>query len=126
MSEDAAAAAELLRRREIRRSMVEWARACGFEPALHHRLLCTRLEGVARGEIRKLMFFLPPGSAKSTYCNLWVPWFMSRAPGKSVLGASHTTDLAERFSRRIRGRRNTAPPSASLSATRAKPRRGGR
>ena len=97
------ASAELARRRGVRGSMIAWARTCGFEPKLHHRLLCAKLEGVARGEIRKLMFFLPPGSAKSTYCNLFVPWFMSRAPGKSVLGASHTTDLAERFSRRIRG-----------------------
>ena len=83
--------------------MIEWARVAGFEPARHHKLLCDKLEGIARGEIRKLMFFLPPGSAKTTYCNLWVPWYMSRAPGKSVLGASHTTEMAERFSRRIRG-----------------------
>jgi hypothetical protein len=83
--------------------MVEWARLNNFEPAAHHLLLIDRLEKVARGEIRKLMFFLPPGSAKSTYCNLWVPWYMARSPGKSVLGASHTSDFAERFSRRIRG-----------------------
>ena len=49
------------------------------------------------------MFILPPGAGKSTYCNLWVPWYMSRSPGKAVLGASHTSDFAERFSRRIRG-----------------------
>ena len=49
------------------------------------------------------MFFLPPGSAKTTYCNLWVPWFMARSPGKSVLGCSHTSDFSERISRRIRG-----------------------
>jgi hypothetical protein len=97
------AADELARRRRVRGSMVEWARLNNFEPAAHHLLLIDRLEKVARGEIRKLMFFLPPGSAKSTYCNLWVPWYMARSPGKSVLGASHTSDFAERFSRRIRG-----------------------
>jgi predicted phage terminase large subunit-like protein len=97
------ASEEIARRRAIRSSMAEWARACGYEPARHQRLLCEKLEGVARGEKRKLMFFLPPGSAKSTYCNLWVPWYMARSPAASVLGASHTTDLAERFSRRIRG-----------------------
>ena len=97
------ASAELARRRGVRASMVEWARLNNFEPALHHRLLCTKLEGVARGEIRKLIFILPPGAGKSIYCNLWVPWYMARSPGKSVLGASHTSDFAERFSRRIRG-----------------------
>ncbi len=99
----ASASAELARRQRVRGSMVEWARLNNFEPAAHHLLLIDRLERVASGEIRKLMFFLPPGSAKSTYCNLWVPWYMARSPGKSVLGASHTSDFAERFSRRIRG-----------------------
>jgi predicted phage terminase large subunit-like protein len=97
------AADELARRRRVRGSMVEWARLNNFEPAAHHLLLIDKLEAVARGDIRKLMFFLPPGSAKTTYCNLWVPWYISRAPGKAVLGASHTTEMAERFSRRIRG-----------------------
>ena len=97
------ASAEIARRRAVRSSMIEWARLNNFEPALHHRLLCTKLEAVARGEIRKLIFILPPGAGKSIYCNLWVPWYMSRSPGKAVLGASHTSDFAERFSRRIRG-----------------------
>jgi predicted phage terminase large subunit-like protein len=60
------------------------------------------LEAVERGDIRKLMFFLPPGSAKSTYCQLFSLWYMSKAE-RSILGASNVTELAERFSRRIRG-----------------------
>ena len=97
------ASAELARRQRVRGSMIEWARLNNLEPALHHRLLCSKLEAVARGEIRKLLFVLPPGAGKTIYCNLWVPWYMARSPGKAVLGASHTTELAERFSRRIRG-----------------------
>ena len=83
--------------------MVEWARLNNFEPAAHHLLLIDRLEKVARGEIRKLLFVLPPGAGKTIYCNLFVPWYMAQAPDRSVLGASHTLDLATRFSRRIRG-----------------------
>ena len=56
---DRGASAELARRRGVRGSMIAWARTCGFEPKLHHRLLCAKLEGVARGEIRKLMFPAP-------------------------------------------------------------------
>src|ERR1700719_3963274 len=37
------------------------------EPAPHHKLLIDRLERVARGEIKRLAVFVPPGSAKSTY-----------------------------------------------------------
>ena len=98
------AAAELLRRREIRRSLAEWARHVGFEPAAHHLLLIDRLEKVARGELKRLAVFMPPGSAKSTYSSiLFPPWFLANAPGKSLIAASHSVDLAEKFGRRVRG-----------------------
>jgi hypothetical protein len=102
--EDAAAAAELLRRREIRRSLSEWARHVGFEPAAHHLLLIRHLERIARGEIDRLAVFMPPGSAKSTYTSiLFPPWFLANAPAKSIIAASHSVDLAEKFGRRVRG-----------------------
>lgn len=61
------------------------------------------LEAVERGEVKRLMVLMPPGSAKSTYASiLFPPWFMGRNPVASVLGVSNTTELAERFSRRVR------------------------
>ena len=48
----------------VRRSLIEWCRYCGFEPAAHHRLLIAELEKVARGETPRLAIFMPPGSAK--------------------------------------------------------------
>ncbi len=63
----------------------------------------AELEAVERGETARLMVLMPPGSAKSTYTSiLFPPWFMGRNPSMSVLGVSNTTDLAERFSRRVR------------------------
>ncbi len=63
----------------------------------------SELEGVERGDTPRLMVLMPPGSAKSTYASiLFPPWFMGRNPEMSVLGVSNTTDLAERFSRRVR------------------------
>jgi hypothetical protein len=47
----AIAAELLLKRRRVRRSLLEWSRYCGYEPAPHHRLLIDRLERVFRGEI---------------------------------------------------------------------------
>lgn len=45
---------------------------------------------------------MPPGSAKSTYASvLFPPWLMATAAG-SVLAASHTTELAEKWGRRVR------------------------
>jgi hypothetical protein len=37
----------LLKRRRVRRSLIEWCRHCGYEPAPHHMLLIDRLERVA-------------------------------------------------------------------------------
>jgi hypothetical protein len=96
------AATELIRRRNVRRSLVEWCRHCSFEPALHHRLLIDRLEKLAQGKLSQLAVFMPPGSAKSTYASiLFPPWFMAGGP-QTVLAASHTTELAEKWGRRVR------------------------
>jgi predicted phage terminase large subunit-like protein len=97
------AAKELLTRRSIRRSLTEFARLCGYEPAKHHQLLIDGLEAVERGDIPRLAVFMPPGSAKSTYASvLFVPWLMQRRPKWNVLAASHTTELAEKWGRRVR------------------------
>lgn len=67
-------------------------------------LIVRALERLTRGEgKRKVMIFLPPGSAKSTYGSvLFPPWFLSHFPQASILAASHGTDLAERWGRRVR------------------------
>lgn len=78
-------------------------RQAGFEPAKHHLLLIEALEAVERGEIERLMVCMPPGSAKSTYTSVEFPaWFLGRNPALSVIAASHTQELAERFGRRVR------------------------
>lgn len=78
-------------------------RDAGIVPAAHHRLLIDNLEAVERGEIERLMVCMPPGSAKSTYTSIEFPsWFIGRNPGLSIIAASHTQELAERFGRRVR------------------------
>lgn len=97
------AAKELLYRREIRRSLDKFAELNGFIPQKHHKLLTAKLEAVSRGDIKRLMIFMPPGSAKSTYASvLFPPFFLANNPTKSILGASHTIELADRFGRRVR------------------------
>src|SRR5262245_60498752 len=99
----AEAGAELLKRRRIRKGLLHWCRHCGYEPALHHQLIIARLEAVARGEIDRLAIFMPPGSAKSTYASiLFAPWFLAGNPKASIIAASHTTELAEKWGRRVR------------------------
>jgi predicted phage terminase large subunit-like protein len=100
----AATAAEASRA-AARGSMREFIRVVmpDIEPARHHRLIIDKLEAVARGEIRRLMLFLPPGSAKSTYASILFPaWFIGNHPASPVIAASHSKELAERFGRRVR------------------------
>jgi hypothetical protein len=96
-------------RRKCRSSFRAWATECvqdfGFEPARHHKLLIEYLELVIVGKIDRLMVFMPPGSAKSTYTSeLFPPYWFNKFPNSSVIGCSHTGELAERFGRRVRNK----------------------
>lgn len=101
------AAALLLHRRAIRKSLEAWCIEAlspqELRPARHHKILLERLEAVERGEIDRLMVLMPPGSAKSTYASTLFPaWYLARNPADSIIAASHTAELAERFGRRVR------------------------
>ncbi len=98
------AAKQLLARRKARDDLNAWARLLGFEPAAHHRVITQALMDLESGNgPRKVMLFLPPGSAKSTYGSmLFPPWFLARNPEASVIASAHTLELAERWGRRVR------------------------
>ena len=97
------AAGQILRRKLIRSNLSEWAKYNSFTPARHHRLLISKLEALCRGDILRLAVFMPPGSAKSTYASvLFPPYAMANHPKAQFLAASHTTELAERWGRRVR------------------------
>lgn len=93
-------------RRSCRTSLAAWSvealAPIELRPAPHHLWLIQHLQDVAEGRCSRLMVFMPPGSAKSTYATVLFPaWFLARKPRLSVIGASHTADLAEGFSRRV-------------------------
>jgi predicted phage terminase large subunit-like protein len=97
--------AEAEKRLAAQRSLARFIeyRDAGIVPAFHHQFLIGELEKVERGETRNLMVCMPPGSAKSTYTSVEFPaWFLGRNAKLSVLAASHTAELAERFGRRVR------------------------
>jgi len=96
-------------RRATRNSLGAWCEHAlapiGLHPATHHWLLIRELEAVARGETKRLMIFMPPGSAKSTYASdLFPAWYLGQGAGRNIITASNTADLAKSFSRRVRGR----------------------
>lgn len=72
-------------------------------PALHHRLLCNALEKVAEGKIMRLMVFMPPGSAKSTYGSKNFPaYYLGKYPGKSIICGSYGEGLSTLFGKAVR------------------------
>jgi predicted phage terminase large subunit-like protein len=96
---------ELLQRKQAQESLERYIAYLdiGIVPAVHHRLLIRELEAVEHGECPRLMVLMPPGSAKSTYASVLFPaWYLGRNPQRSIIAASHTEELAQRFGRRVR------------------------
>lgn len=116
------AAAELLRRRRARSSLVDYVKAIDVPGrpvsvdedewlfssietgvAAHHLLILSIMEKVIKREIPRAMFFLPPGSAKSTYGSVVAPtWAMGKFPGTKIILTSYGSDLAKKQGRRAR------------------------
>ena len=71
------------------------------KPAAHHKLLIAELQRVADTPAARLMVFMPPGSAKSTYVSMLFSAWMMMQPHHKIIGASHTSRLAETFSGRV-------------------------
>lgn len=117
-----AAAAELLRRRRARESLVAYSQAITIpgapmsdEPndwrfeaiaqrtAAHHALTMQAIERCILKPMGRLMVFEPPGSAKSTYTSVVAPtWAMGRLPGLRVLMTSYAGKPIIRHSKRAR------------------------
>lgn len=93
----------------VRRARSDFAGFCKYiqpvdmQPVLHHLLMCEALNSVMEGRTNKLMLCLPPGAAKSTFTSVLAPqYFLGKNPQLSVIQASHTSELAERFGRKVR------------------------
>jgi predicted phage terminase large subunit-like protein len=101
-------AAEELRRRDAMGSLLAYRAYMAavtkdfvFSPARHHQLIIAHLQDLEAGRIQRLLICAPPASAKSTYCSVqFVTWHLARNPTHTILCASNTQDLAERFNRR--------------------------
>lgn len=121
------AANELLRRRAARSSLIGYARFIEvpgaavdeegeddetyvetFLPlettlAKHHELILSAADRCISARYGRLMMFMPPGSAKSTYGSIVVPSYaMGKKAGYRVIATSYGSDLARKMGRRTR------------------------
>ncbi|MCI1696477.1 phage terminase large subunit [Aneurinibacillus aneurinilyticus] len=81
-------------------SFLEYESDGMWKSARHLEHLCEKLEAVERGEIRRLMVFMPPRHGKSEVVSKKFPsYFLGRNPDKEVIISSYSSDLAYDFSR---------------------------
>ena len=74
-----------------------------FIEGKHHRIIAEKLERVARGELKRLIINMPPRHSKSEFASFLMPaWFLGRNPKLKIIQATHNTELAVRFGRKVR------------------------
>ena len=94
-----------LKRRQARQSLLSFTEYTNplYASANHHRLICEKLEAVERGEIDRLMIFMPPRHGKSELASKRFPaWCLGRNPARQIIAASYNSDLANDFGRNVR------------------------
>jgi len=94
-----------LKRRKARTGLIPFTEYTNhaYEPAPPHSEIAEKLEAVERGEIDRLMIFMPPRHGKSELASRRFPaWYMGRNPQKQIIAASYNSDLASDFGREVR------------------------
>lgn len=75
----------------------------GYQPARHHHRIAEKLEAVERGEIDRLMIFMPPRHGKSELASRKFPArYLGIHPHRQIIAASYNSDLATDFGRDVR------------------------
>jgi len=73
----------------------------------HHDVIADHLEKVERGEIDRLMIFMPPRHGKSELASILFPaWYIGRNPQAKVIAASYSSELAQDFGYQVRNHIN--------------------
>jgi len=91
--------------RQARKSLLSFTEYTNpaYRGANHHRLIADKLEAVERGEIDRLMIFMPPRHGKSELASKRFPaWCLGRQPKRQIIAASYNSDLANDFGRNVR------------------------
>jgi hypothetical protein len=74
-----------------------------FIEGQHHRIIAEKLERIAKGELKRLIVNMPPRHSKSEFASYLMPaWFLGRNPKLKIIQATHNTELAVRFGRKVR------------------------
>ena len=74
-----------------------------FIQGRHHEIIAEKLERVARGELKRLIINMAPRHTKSEFASFLFPaWMMGKNPNMKIIQATHTTELAVNFGRKVK------------------------
>lgn len=77
----------------------------GYQTSHHTRVLVVELEAAITTPGSRTIFTVPPRHSKSLHVSENLPaWYLGRFPDNRIIGASHTQELANTFSRRVRNK----------------------
>ena len=94
----------------------------GFIEGRHHRIIAEKLEEVAQGKLKRLIVNMPPRHSKSEFASYLMPaWFLGRNPKLKIIQATHNTELAVRFGRKVRDLIDTPDYFTVFPDTKLKP-----
>ena len=69
----------------------------------HHRTIADKLERIASGELKRLIINMPPRHTKSEFASYLFPaWMIGKNPAMKIIQATHTTELAIGFGRKVK------------------------
>lgn len=91
----------------------------GYRVNWHHAVLCDKLDRFARGELKRLMVFLPPRHGKSELVSRRLPaYLLGLNPDASIIATSYGADLASRMNRDVQRIIDTPEYAQLFPATR--------
>ena len=97
--------AQLERNEKCQNDFLTFVRAMwpDFIAGRHHKIIADKFERVARGELKRLIINMAPRHTKSEFASFLFPaWMMGRDPRMKIIQATHTTELAVNFGRKVK------------------------
>ena len=69
----------------------------------HHKIVARAFDRIAEGKLKRLIINMPPRHTKSEFASFLLPaYLIGRNPALKIIQATHTSDLAVRFGRKVR------------------------
>lgn len=97
--------AELARRELARRRLLDFTtfNFPEYKVNWHHRVIAEKLDAVERGDIKRIIFVLPPRHGKSEEVSVQFPAYaIGKNKDRNIIEASYSGDLATDFGRQVR------------------------